>query len=149
VHGICGRDLLDVPHNGLPCERGRLHDGSSVVCCRLQFEKLTLESVLAASVSRWRCQELKPEDVSPAQCCENDRFRTVDTATSLPTKKLLRNFVAFDHSQQKYATRKFRRPSEKPLEADEKPPGTEMFDRRRPLALRRHRPVPLVQGAVT
>jgi len=27
--------------------------------------------------------------------CENGRFRTVDTATSLPRKKLLRNFVAF------------------------------------------------------
>jgi hypothetical protein len=37
----------------------------------------------------------------------------------------------------------------KPLEPDKKPPGTEMFDRRHPLALRRRRPVTLVQGAVT
>ena len=36
-----------------------------------------------------------------------------------------------------------------PLEANKEPPGTEMFDRRRPLALRRRRPVTLVQGAVT
>ena len=37
----------------------------------------------------------------------------------------------------------------KPLEPNKKPPGTEMFDRRHPLALRRRRPVTLVQGAVT
>ena len=36
-----------------------------------------------------------------------------------------------------------------PLEPDKKPPGTEMFDRRRPLALCRRRPVTLVHGAVT
>jgi len=40
-------------------------------------------------------------------------------------------------------------PFVKPLEPDKKPPGTEMFDRRHPLALRRRRPVALVQGAVT
>ena len=35
------------------------------------------------------------------------------------------------------------------LEPDKKPPGTEMFDRRRPLTLCRRRPVTLVQGTVT
>jgi hypothetical protein len=45
--------------------------------------------------------------------------------------------------------RKLRPASEKPLEPDKKPPATEMFDRRRLLALRRRRPVTLVQGAVT
>jgi hypothetical protein len=37
----------------------------------------------------------------------------------------------------------------RPLEPNKKPLGTEMFDRRRLLALRRRRPVTLVQGAVT
>jgi hypothetical protein len=32
-------------------------------------------------------------------------------------------------------------------EPNKKPPGTEMFDRRRPLALCRRRPVTLVQGS--